>query len=258
MALYSIITVTYNDFQNFQTTHESVKSQTYKNFQWIVINGKKGDDTDNYIQSIEGLNLKYLAEKDSGLYDAMNKGILRAEGEFLIFMNSGDVFSNEIILSEIAEQIDSSDIKPNFIFGDSNEITPSNELLYRKSRSIHRKSIGMFTHHQTMFYDREIIFKENIFYNQIYSIASDYQFTLQFLKFSKHNLYLPFSICNFKQGGLSHQNWRIGIKQQYKIRKEILNMNGIKNNIILFLQNVLHAIRFRFSSLYNLYRFKKN
>ena len=157
MNLFSIITVTYDDFENFKNTFESVKSQTFSEYEWVVINGRKNDDTDEYVKKIGLNNLFYLAEKDEGLYDAMNKGIYNSKGKYLIFLNSGDVFSNKGILQEISNLINSSNTSPDFIYGDSNEINSKGDLFYRKSRNLWRKSIGMFTHHQTMFYRRDIL-----------------------------------------------------------------------------------------------------
>lgn len=104
----SIITVTYNRLDGLRQTFSSVISQTYKNIEYIIIDGGSQDGTVNFLYN-KSVNLSYwVSEKDAGIYDAMNKGALAATGDWIIFMNSGDKFFAEDTLTQVAEYLDNS------------------------------------------------------------------------------------------------------------------------------------------------------
>lgn len=254
---FSIVTVTYNDCANLINTCKSVMAQTCSDFEWIVIDGFSSDETKPFLESLQMSNFSYLIEKDEGLYDAMNKGVKRSNGRYLIFLNSGDVFSSDNLLENVQMLINKEVDNVDFVYGDSQEISTEGKIFYKKSRSISWKKFGMFTHHQAMFYKREILIEKGIEYNQAFSIAGDYDFTLHFLQYAHGTLYIPVSICTFLQGGLSHKNWRRGIAQANLIRQKYLRLNKSNLVTIYLLQNVLHFVRFKLTPVYNFYRFSK-
>jgi len=251
--LFSIITVTFNDAISLSQTKNSVLSQNYKDYEWIIVDGKSTDNTSEILSEIEIDRVCIISEKDAGLYDAMNKGIFSANGEYLIFLNSGDIFDNNNLLSKVAKSINNN---PHLIYGDSKEISEQNKIFYKKSRPLWWSEIGMFTHHQSIFYNRKLILDKNIKYNLKYTIAADYDFTLNVIRYSDRCLYLPFSFCIFQQGGISHKNWKDGLSQQNEIRKNRLNMPFYKIIIIYIMQYFLHIIRFNITWAYNIFRFK--
>tara|TARA_Y100001956_G_scaffold77353_1_gene87584 strand:+ start:129 stop:908 length:780 start_codon:yes stop_codon:yes gene_type:complete len=254
--LVSIVTVSYNDYDNLLLTHKSIFKQTFKNFEWIVIDGNSSDATVEFLKTVDAENFEYISEADKGLYDAMNKGIARATGKYIIFLNAGDVFSSDNILQICADKF-SEDKSIDLLYGDSYEINEEEETFLRKSREMNWIKFGMFTHHQAMFYKREIIEKYQFKYNQEYNIAADYDFTAKFINHSSNVVYLQEAICTFRQGGLSHQSWYKGIQQQWDIRKDNFNMNVFQLSVLHCLQSALHIVRFNFTFLYNVYRFKK-
>lgn len=100
----SLITVTYNSGATLKDTIESVLSQDYNNIEYIIIDGKSTDNTLNIIQNYEPLfsgRIKYISEKDNGLYDAMNKGIMKATGDIIGILNSDDFFTTNNIITQI-------------------------------------------------------------------------------------------------------------------------------------------------------------
>ncbi len=255
MPLFSIITVTYKDYENFVRTYHSLFGQTFDDFDWVVVNGNPYDETDKFIAELDNFNVTLISEKDNGLYDAMNKGIVNAKGDYVIFLNSGDIFSDEKILDVVSKEIKSND-PIDFIFGDSHEYNNNGQKFYRSSRPLYWKYVGMFTHHQTMFYKNQTLITNNITYNLNYSIAADYDFTLNFISNSKNQKYLRISICDFQQGGLSHQSWKKGIREQYYIRNKYYPNIKFLNYFVYLLQVLLHRIRFNVNWLYKLYRFR--
>ena len=92
---FSIITISLNTLSDFKKTINSINSQTYKNFEIIVIDGMSSDGTIEEIKNKKNYFSKYLIEKDNGIYDAMNKGINFANSDWTIFLNSGDTFFDE-------------------------------------------------------------------------------------------------------------------------------------------------------------------
>ncbi len=113
---FSIITVVYNDVENIEETIKSLLNQTYKNFEYIIIDGKSDDGTVEKIKKYEKEITYFVSEKDGGIYDAMNKGIKISSGEFLFFLNSNDFFYNKNVLKNIAE-ISEKNKKEDIIYG---------------------------------------------------------------------------------------------------------------------------------------------
>lgn len=188
--LFSVITVTKNNPQGFERTRDSLKAQTCNDYEWIVIDGAQ--------------------EWDDGIYDAMNKALNKAKGQYVIFMNAGDTFANDNTLSIIAAAPDAD-----FIYGDALE---SRHLKTAR----HDMRLGMMTHHQAMIYRRSII--GDLRYDLKYRVAADYKFTLEFLARASTRHYMPIPLCDFAPGGLSQTKTRLGRQQQAMIRKEL----GIK------------------------------
>lgn len=103
----SIITVTYNSEKTLKDTLDSVLKQTYTNYEHIIVDGLSKDNTIQIIKEYEPKyngKLKYISEKDSGLYDAMNKGIKMATGNIIGILNSDDIYAHENVLKEIVEK----------------------------------------------------------------------------------------------------------------------------------------------------------
>ena len=101
MPKITIITIVFNNREGFIKTLNSVVSQTYKNKEYLVIDGGSTDGTLDVIKHNSNFIDYWVSEKDRGIYDAMNKGLAKANGEWVIFMNSGDVFSESDVLSKI-------------------------------------------------------------------------------------------------------------------------------------------------------------
>ena len=103
---FSIITINLNNLQGLKKTCESVISQTWSDFEYIIIDGGSSDGSSEFIKSIEDKISYWVSEKDKGIYHAMNKGIKIANGDFLIFLNSGDYFCNSHVLSNLIIELD--------------------------------------------------------------------------------------------------------------------------------------------------------
>lgn len=220
--LFSIITVTRNNREGLAKTAQSLDLQEYDDFEWIIIDGNSEDGTD---EDFEGYEAVIISEDDAGVYDAMNKGIDLATGEYLLFLNAGDTLAQTQSLKKIKEAISLS--KPDFIYGDAWEFSEG-RTWYKPSRSHTKLARGMFTHHQSMLYKHALIGDQR--YDLNYRISADYDFTVQFLNKARTCLYLPIPLCVFEGGGISQTNVRRGRKEQFSIRR--------KNMMTLAPQNV--------------------
>ena len=106
--MFSIVTVTYNAGQTLQATLDSIRCQDFSDYELVVVDGLSRDNTLDVIKKNNDLISSFISEKDKGIYDAMNKGIELAKGEFTIFLNAGDVFSDSKTLKEVACHIEKS------------------------------------------------------------------------------------------------------------------------------------------------------
>jgi putative colanic acid biosynthesis glycosyltransferase len=187
MPVFSIVTITKDDPLGFEKTKQSVECQSFEDFEWIVVDG--------------------LIEPDNGIYDAMNKGINRAMGDYIVFMNSGDEFLNKNILQIVKDNCECNCL----MYGDATEVG------FLKAR--HNIAQGLITHHQAIYYKRTVIGDTR--YDENYPIAADYKFTAQILKRAKSVRYIPQSLCIFEVGGISSKYAMKGRQEQIAIRREL-------------------------------------
>ena len=99
----SIITINYNNLEGLKRTYESVVSQTCQDFEWIIIDGGSTDGSKEFIEEHRDKFAYWCSEPDKGIYNAMNKGISKAKGEYLNFMNSGDEYADERVIEEFID-----------------------------------------------------------------------------------------------------------------------------------------------------------
>ncbi len=216
--LFSIITVCQNNLEGLKRTSESNFSQTYGDFEWIVVDGESTDGTLGFLKSINNNRLSFLSEPDKGLYDAMNKGLKLARGDFVIFMNSGDSFVNSEVLKKLEYQIYTK--QPDFIYGDAIEFEDSKQF-YKKALSHKKATYSMFTHHQAIFYRRSLI--GFLKYDLDFKMAADWAFTIKFLRKASKVLYWDSPICLFERGGFSQSPSQksLGRRELWAIHRKV-------------------------------------
>lgn len=203
MSLVSIITINYNNAKGLETTLVSVHNQKNKEYELIIIDGESTDDSLSVIDKYQSIIAYSCSEKDNGVYDAMNKGIKKATGDFLIFMNSGDSFYDNNTLATFS---DLKILHPKFdiIYGDVNAV----DLAIHK-KIMQPKKLNLFyfidhtLNHQATFIKREL-FKKYGLYSTEYKISSDYEFFLKaFLDDDTRFIHHDFTVCNFQLDGMS-------------------------------------------------------
>jgi len=248
----SVITVVLNDCSGMPGTLISVNQQTYNDKEYIVIDGGSTDGTMDIIRQHKAWIDCLVSERDQGLYDAMNKGIIRATGEYLCFINSGDCFVSEKTLQQIADYILVN--KPDYLYGDA-LIRDGTRLLYKKARSHRLAWYGMFTNHQSMVYRRDVILANMLLYDTTYKIAADYEFTVRFLKFAHKVGYIPQAFSIFLKGGLSEQRMEDGAKEAGRVRKEVLGCTWVTRLICRILIKLSHFVSRHLGKVYGWLRY---
>lgn len=226
---FTVVTITRNNLGGLKKTAASLAEEDRALFDWVVIDGASADGTMDYLKTMPA---SWISEPDRGIYDAMNKGIDRAAGDYLLFLNAGDVLAAPGTLGKLAQLIAGED----FIYGDSIE---SGHV--RPARSHRRILWGLITHHQAMLYRRDSI--GSLRYDTRYKIAGDYKFTLEFLKRARSALYCPFPVCIFEPGGVSQIQVRLGRVEQFRARRETKSCATPLNSAIYGLQTLLMALR---------------
>jgi len=203
MPVLSVITINLNNKSGLQKTLASVASQTFKDIEYIVIDGGSNDGGVELIKANEKNITKWQSEPDRGIYDAMNKGIEKATGEYLLFLNSGDVLADNKIIEEIFSESQSADI----IYGDLVTINEKGEKKKHKSFSdanVYNLMISTIWH-PCSFIKRDIFTKYGL-YNIDFKLAGDYEFFIRsVLKSGAGAKYIGKSISMFDMRGVSNK-----------------------------------------------------
>ena len=209
---YSIITVNYNNKEGLRRTIESVIHQTYRDFEFIVIDGGSTDGSADVLREYDD-NINYwVSEKDSGIYNGMNKGIQKATGDYLNFMNSGDCFYDNEVLQRVTERHADADIIVGRDYHYSEEKQQGHASI-QPSRVTMMHFFVATLDHQSSFIRREL-FNDSP-YREDYRLVSDWIFfTEKIVSEGKQVQFIPDIVCRREEGGLSEQ-------QQERNRKEI-------------------------------------
>lgn len=212
--IISIITVTYNDAKRLEKTIKSISKQSYKNIEYIIIDGGSSDGTLAIIQQYEKSITKWISEKDEGIYDAMNKGIQLAQGNWINFMNAGDIFHNLNVLSNIFATTH-YDTATKIIYG--NHVADYQNGYKRVVKVSPQPKLlnGMPFCHQSTFVRLQPA--QKILFDTNYQLAADYQFILQIFKKGSQFKYIPFPISIIETVGIAEKNILTTLKEQQKI-----------------------------------------
>lgn len=201
----SIITINYNDLNGLKKTIESVLGQTYNEFEYIVIDGGSNDGSSEYLEGLSGQVDYWVSEKDSGIYNAMNKGIKKAQGEYLMFLNSGDWLCSKETLQGIFQDKKEADV----LFG--NVIIDKNGNTERKINGpSHGPVTSTYLLYSTIFHQGSFI-RQSVFdkfgnYDENYKIISDWVLFLK-LSMNEHSFqYIDVDVSYFDGLGISSQD----------------------------------------------------
>lgn len=240
----SIITATYNSEDTLKDTLESVLKQKYQDYEHIIVDGLSKDSTMQIVKEYEKKydgKLKYISEKDTGIYDAMNKGIKKATGDVIGFLNSDDIYANENVLSDIANMFNTKKcdgIYANLIFMDEETMSKPQRVWKSKKGSLYT---GWHPAHPTLYLKREVYDKIGVF-NLQYRIVADYDFMIRMMKNKDIKLaYIDKYLVYMRLGGISTNGLKGYIKNMRESKKALKN-NKIKFASIITFNRVIKTI----------------
>lgn len=224
----SVVTVCYNAVQTLEKTMLSVLNQTYPDVEYIIIDGGSTDGTVDIIKKYADRLAYWVSEPDKGIYDAMNKGIKVATGEWINFMNAGDTFYEYNTITKVSRYLYSK--VADIVYGATNAIRKYGEIVQYPSQLNQIKKHMIFCHQAS--FVRVHLMKENEF-DLHYKIASDYKFFYQQYMEKKCFLYMPICIANY--------DCICGVSSQQVIPTlvEYANVNGKAKRKIWKLQYII-------------------
>jgi glycosyltransferase involved in cell wall biosynthesis len=222
MAKVSIITISYNNSKTIAETIESVIKQTYKNIEYIIVDGKSVDNTVGIIKSYGASITKFISEKDSGIYDAMNKGIMLARGDIIGFINADDKLNSDNCISEIVNVFQADDL--DIVYGDKIYTKNNNTdkiVRYWKAGEYNRKNFkrGWMPPHLSTYIKASFYQKHGKFRTD-FRIAADYELMFRFMyKYKAKSKYLPMVIARMRIGGISNKSIKNILVSNYEVYK---------------------------------------
>ena len=206
--IVTIITVCRNHAQELERTIRSMESQTWQEKEYLVIDGASTDDSLDVIKAHEASITRWVSEPDQGIYDAMNKGVKMAQGEWVIFMNAGDTFAGDDTLQRVFGSAQDADV----IYGD----VIKGELV--KKAEAPRNAHRMFYCHQSAFV-RTSCLREFPF-DIRHRMSADFKQVKQLYLSGKRFRQLDFPVANFDTQGVSNRNRSAGLYDNIQVIRE--------------------------------------
>lgn len=216
--MITIITINYNNREGLQRTFESVESQICRDFEYIVVDGGSTDGSRELIEENDGLISKWVSEPDKGIYNAMNKGVRMASGEYCLFLNSGDILHDPHVMERISKVKSQADI----LFGEVLNVGENGKQeLYVPSHEMTLLWIVMTgIHHAGSLIRTSLMLKYP--YDEGLKICSDRKFFVQALVVDNcefHNL--DFIVCDFETTGVSSRQTALKNEEVWIIMNEL-------------------------------------
>ncbi len=215
---FSVITVCYNAEATIEDTIQSVISQTYHHVEYIIVDGASKDRTMDIVNRYREHIAIIVSERDKGLYDAMNKGIGLATGDYLCFLNAGDSFHEDDTLQQMVHSIHTPQL-PDVLYGETELVDHEGHFLRMRRLSAPEvltwKSFrqGMLVCHQAFFPRRNLVMP----YDLRYRFSADFDWCIKIMKKSKvlHNTHL--TLIDYLAEGMTTRNHKASLKERFSI-----------------------------------------
>ena len=240
----SIVTATFNSGATLRDTFESVLHQTFKDIEYLVIDGKSKDNTIAIIKEYESKfkgRLRWISEPDKGIYDAMNKGIRMATGDVVGILNSDDFYSSPEILSRVAEEIDDVDaVYGDIHFVNDDDLKKCVRYYSSKDFAPWKMRLGFMPAHPSFYCRRGIYLKYGLF-DLSFRIAADFEQLLRLIYIHRiHMRYVPLDFVTMRTGGASTNGFQ-SHKKIFADHLRAYRKNGVRSNS--FLEGLRYAYK---------------
>ncbi len=237
----TIVTVCYNSEKYIKDAIESVLNQHYNNIEYIVVDGGSKDKTVDIIKSYSNRITKFISEKDKGIYDAMNKGLKMASGDYVGILNSDDFYIHNKVIETVVNELKQK--KTDSLFADLIYVAntnPAQQIRYWKSKPFKKNSFkkGWHPPHPT-FFVKNTIYKKFGYFNLDFKLSADFELMLRFLE--RHGIstcYLSQPLIKMRLGGATNKNLRNIISQNIECYRTF-KVNNIDVSIFYPLYRLL-------------------
>lgn len=215
---FSIVTVTFNAEKVLERTLQSVLQQSYPNIEYIIIDGGSKDTTIDIIQCYSGQLAYWVTEPDEGLYDAMNKGLRKATGDYLLFLNAGDTLQGNDAVAQIVRIAEEENL-PDVLYGETDLVDDKGLFIaHRRLRVPERLTwksfrMGMLVCHQAFIVKRTLAPE----YDLNYRYSSDFDWCIRCMKTSAAIVNTRLRFVNYLSEGLTTANRKASLKERYRI-----------------------------------------
>ena len=231
----SIITSVFNNEKHIEDAINSVLNQTYKNIEYIIIDGNSTDNTKKIIEKYLNKIDVFISEPDKGIYDGLNKGIKNATGDIIGLLHSDDIYYDNKVIEKVVNNFNKN---IDGVYGDLVYIKENKVIRYWKSGefNIEKLKKGWMPPHPTLFLKKSIYDQYGLF-DLDFKIAGDYDFILRVLKNNINLKYIPKVLYKMRVGGASNKSIK-NIIQKSKEDLRALNKNQIGSFDVLFKKNI--------------------
>lgn len=222
LKILSIVTICYNEVTRIEATILSVLNQTFKEYQFVVIDGASTDGTVNVIKKYKDKIDIFISEPDKGIYNAMNKSINYCKGDYIYFLNSGDVFYSKTTL----EKIISHQLEGDFIYGNIGiKETSGEEWVLEMPKNLTKPFLMKKTIPHQATFTKKKLFNKIGKYDEKFKIAADYKFSLQSIYHEKCKLqYVSETFALFDNSGFGTVNVELRQHEKRKIQFQIFGL----------------------------------
>jgi glycosyltransferase involved in cell wall biosynthesis len=234
----SIITVTYNSLPTLKDAYASLCAQTFTQWEWVVQDGGSSDGTQQWLERLSDARVKWVSEKDHGIYDALNKAVSRASGEWIGLLHSDDLYPNAEVLSQVVAAFKTA---IDGVYGDLNYVMEKDTqkvLRHWQSEAFAPTLLrkGWMPPHPTLFLRKEVYAQVGGFDTR-YRIAADYDFILRVFRTPHLKIhYLPQVLMLMRQGGASSKLSNLVAKSKEDLR--IMRKNGLPFPLLVLFRKV--------------------
>ncbi|RWU06198.1 glycosyltransferase family 2 protein [Pedobacter chitinilyticus] len=240
----SVITIVYNNVKDIERTMLSILNQTYSNIEYIVIDGASSDGTLEVINQYEHRIAKLISEKDKGIYDAMNKGLGLATGDYVLFMNSGD----EIYELETVEKIFATTPNADIYYGETEMYDENWNSLGRRRHQAPEHftwesfKYGMSISHQAIYIKRSLTEP----YNLQYKYSADIDWIIKIAKKASSIVNTHLYVAKYLVGGMSKKKHRESLKERFQIFNHYYGLvSNIINHIVIAFNLAFYFLKHR-------------
>jgi glycosyltransferase involved in cell wall biosynthesis len=239
--LISVITVVYNAENLIEKTLRSVLAQTYPNVENLIVDGNSKDNTLQIIQNFKDNRVRIISEPDKGIYDAMNKGMANAKGDYIIFINAGDEFYAADTLSTTINSASNADV----YYGNTAVINSNGEILGDRRLfppdNLNWRSLryGMCVSHQSLLVKKSIAPK----YDLDYKISADIDWVIRTLQNAQNIVNTHNYISRFLEGGVSSSRRKLALKERFSIMKKHYGLlQTLWSHLYIILRFIKHRL----------------